>query len=98
MGNAKKSEIKKALFELNNHCKKTIDKRNLIDQLVIKAAISATSFFLHSLLLKNVVFCTGFNLFNPIFLLPYIIMDLNIFVIAEWATLLVDIRCPRGGS
>ena len=21
-----------------------------------------------------------------------------IFVIAEWATLLVDIRCPRGGS
>ena len=31
-------------------------------------------------------------------LLPYIIMDLPIFVIAEWATLLVDIRCPRGGS
>ena len=27
-----------------------------------------------------------------------IIMDLLIFVIAEWATLLVDIRCPRGGS
>ena len=27
-----------------------------------------------------------------------IIMDLSIFVIAEWATLLVDIRCPRGGS
>ena len=25
-------------------------------------------------------------------------MDLPIFVIAEWATLLVDIRCPRGGS
>ena len=25
-------------------------------------------------------------------------MDLNIFVIAEWATLLVDIRCSRGGS
>ena len=25
-------------------------------------------------------------------------MDLLIFVIAEWATLLVDIRCPRGGS
>ena len=35
---------------------------------------------------------------NPIFMLPYIIMDLPIFVIAEWATLLVDIRCPRGGS
>ena len=25
-------------------------------------------------------------------------MDLPIFVIAEWATLLVDNRCPRGGS
>ena len=24
-------------------------------------------------------------------------MDLPIFVIAEWDTLLVDIRCPRGG-
>ena len=35
---------------------------------------------------------------TPIFLLPYIIMDLPIFVIDEWATLLVDIRCPRGGS
>ena len=31
-------------------------------------------------------------------MLPYIIMDLPIFVIAEWATLLVDIRCPQGGS
>ena len=31
-------------------------------------------------------------------MLPYIIMDLPIFVIAEWATLLVDIRCLRGGS
>ena len=30
-------------------------------------------------------------------MLPFIIMDLPIFVIAEWATLLVDIRCPRGG-
>ena len=25
-------------------------------------------------------------------------MDLLIFVIAEWATLLVDICCPRGGA
>ena len=25
-------------------------------------------------------------------------MDLPIFVIAEWATLLVDIHCPQGGS
>ena len=39
-----------------------------------------------------------FNLLTPIFLLRYIIMDLPIFVIAEWATLLVDIGCPRGGS
>ena len=31
-------------------------------------------------------------------MLPDIIMDLPIFVIAEWATLLVDIHCPRGGS
>ena len=31
-------------------------------------------------------------------LLPYVIMDVPIFVIAEWATLLVDIPCPQGGS
>ena len=47
---------------------------------------------------KYVALCTGFNLLTPIFLLPYIIMDLLIFVIAEWATLLVDICCPGGGS
>ena len=47
---------------------------------------------------KYVAFCTGFNLLTPIFMLPYIIMVLPIFVIAEWATLPVDIRCPRGGS
>ena len=35
---------------------------------------------------------------NPHFMLPYIIMDLAIFVIAVLATLLVDIRCPLGGS
>ena len=35
---------------------------------------------------------------NLHFLLPYIIMDLPIFAIAKWATLLVDIHCPRGGS
>ena len=29
---------------------------------------------------------------NLIFMFPYIIMNLPIFVIAEWATLLVDIR------
>ena len=31
-------------------------------------------------------------------MLLYGIMDLPIFVIAEWAALLEDIRCPRGGS
>ena len=31
-------------------------------------------------------------------MLQYIIINLPIFVIAEWATLLVDICCPRGGS
>ena len=31
-------------------------------------------------------------------MLPYIIMALIIFVIAEYATLLMDICCPRGGS
>ena len=47
---------------------------------------------------KYVAFSTGFNLLTLIFMLPYIIMDVPIFVIAEWATLLVDIHCPRGGS
>ena len=50
------------------------------------------------LFLKYVAFCTRFNLLTLIFMLPYIIMDLPVFVIAEWATLLVDIHCPRGGS
>ena len=31
-------------------------------------------------------------------MLPYIIMDLPIFVIAKCATLLVDIHCPQGVS
>ena len=47
---------------------------------------------------KYVAFFTGFNLLTHIFILPYIIMDLPLFVIAEWATLLLDIRCRRGGS
>ena len=34
---------------------------------------------------------------NSHFMLPYIIIDLAIFVIAEWATLLVDIRYQLGG-
>ena len=40
---------------------------------------------------------TVFNLLTPIFMLQYIIMDLPIFVIVDWSTLLVDIPCPRGG-
>ena len=28
-------------------------------------------------------------------MLPYVIMDLPIFLIAEWGTLLVDIRCTE---
>ena len=35
----RKCECTKALFELTNYCEKTIDKRYLIDQSVIKAAI-----------------------------------------------------------
>ena len=51
-----------------------------------------------SFFFKYVAFSTGFNLLTLIFMLPYIIMDVPIFVIAEWATLLVDTHCPRGGS
>ena len=43
---------------------------------------------------KYVAISIEFNLLTLIFMLPYIIMDVPIFVIAEWATLLVDIRCP----
>ena len=31
-------------------------------------------------------------------MVAYIIMDLPILVMAKWATLLVDIHCPRGCS
>ena len=57
-------------------------------------------FFLTFDFFKNMLhaFYSGFNLLTLILMLPYIIMDLPIFVIAEWSTLLVDIRCPRGGS
>ena len=47
---------------------------------------------------KYAAFCTGFNLLTLIFMLPDIIMDVPIFVIAEWATLLGDIHCPQGDS
>ena len=47
---------------------------------------------------RYVAFCAGFNLLTFIFVLPYIIMDVPVFVVAEWAALLVDIHCPQGGS
>ena len=62
--------------------------------------VTVHSLFFHTFdfFKKYVAFSTGFNLITPILILPYIIMDLPIFVIAEWATLLVDIRSPRCGS
>ena len=57
------------------------------------------SFFLTFDFFKNMLLSAlDFNLLTPIFLLPYIIMDFPISVVTEWATLLVDIPCPRGGS
>ena len=52
---------------------------------------------------KQFIFGLAFQIlridrWKTIFMLLYIITDLPIFVIAEWATLLVDIRCPRGDS
>ena len=64
---------------------------------VVTVAVHLLIFPTFDFLKKYVACCTGFNLLTSIFLLPYIIMDLPIFVIAEWATLLVDIHCPRGG-
>ena len=60
--------------------------------------VTLHSSFVPTFFFQDVAFDTGFNLLTLIFMLPYIIMDVPIFVIAEWATLLVDIRCPRGGS
>ena len=65
---------------------------------VLTVTVHSSIFPTFDFLKKYVAFCTGFNLLTPIFMLPYIIMDLPIFVIAKWATLLVDIHCPRGGS
>ena len=65
---------------------------------VVTVTVHSSFFPTFDFFSEYVAFYTGFNLLTPIFLLPYIIMDLPIFVIAEWATLLVDIRCPRGGS
>ena len=55
-------------------------------------------FFPLLILFKICCFLLWIESVNPHFLLPYIIMDLPIFVIAERATQLVDICCPRGGS
>ena len=65
---------------------------------VLTVTVHSSFFPIFDFFKKYVAFCTGFNLLTPIFKLPYVIMDLPIFVIAEWATLLMDIRCPRGGS
>ena len=65
---------------------------------VVVLTVTIYSSFVHSFFFKDVALCTRFNLLTFIFRLPYIMMDLPIFVIAEWATLLVDIRCQRGGS
>ena len=46
---------------------------------------------------KYVSLCHCIQSVTPIFMLPYIIIDLATFVIAELATLLVDIHCPRDG-
>ena len=64
---------------------------------ILPVTVHSSIFPTFDFLEKYVAFCTGFNLLTYIFLLPYILMDLFIFVIAEWATLLVDICCPRGG-
>ena len=63
---------------------------------VLPVSVHSSFFPTSDFLRKYVAFPTGFNLWTPIFLLAYIIMGLLIFVIAEWATLLVDICCPRG--
>ena len=65
---------------------------------VLTVTIESSFFPTFDFVFEYVAFCTGFNLLTPNFMLPYIIMDLPIFVIAELATLLVDIHCPRGCS
>ena len=72
--------------------RKTRKKHQIKQAVTCKTENVCYSFF------KYVAFCTGFNPLTLNFMLPYIIMDLPIFVITESATLLVDIRCPRGGS
>ena len=65
---------------------------------VLTVTVHSSFFPTFDFFFEYVAFCTGLNLLTPSFMLSYIIMDLTIFVIAEWATLLVDIHCPQGGS
>ena len=65
---------------------------------VLTVTVHSSFFNTFNFFFEYVAFCTGFNLLTPNFMLHYIIMDLPTFVIAEWATLLVDIHCPQGGS
>ena len=65
---------------------------------VLRVTVHSSFFPTFDFFFEYVAFCTGFNRLIPNFMLPYIIMDLPIFVIAEWATPLVDIHCPEGGS
>ena len=60
----------------------------------VHSSFVATFDFLKNMLL----FPLDSNLLTLIFMLPHVIMDVPIFVIAEWATLLVYIHCIRGGS
>ena len=65
------------------------------------AVLTVTEHFIYShfwFFFKLVAFCTEFNLFTPISFVLFMIMDSSVFVISKWATLLVDIHCPRGGS
>ena len=65
---------------------------------VLTVTVHSSFFPTFDFFFEYVAFWTGFNLLTPNFMLPYFIMDLPLFVLAEWATILVDIRYPRGGS
>ena len=55
------------------------------------AVLTVTVHFIHfhfGFLFKLVAFCTEFNLLTPFVLFPCMIMDLPIFVMTKWATLM----------
>ena len=65
---------------------------------VLTVTVHSSFFPTFDFLKKNMFLSvTVFNLLIPTFMLPYIIIDFPIFVIADLATLLVDIHCPRDG-